>query len=580
MTAERTREPLYSVVRVITLTSVLMLTLVSGFLSASFFLFSAQREQHALTTEATQITNYLNAALGPLLWNYDTSTIKAIVHALVLRGDIPYIKILEDGKVVVTEGIASPELPLRTVEVRHKRQVVGSFAFQLEAQSTQVFREGAFSFGLTFFGILLISFGVLLPWMVRRILAVPLKKLQTAAEAYAGGNYSQELLKANPVREFLPVNNAFLILGQRIQRQLDHSKLLNDELENRVRDRTQELTLTNENLEKTVWDLRQTQDYLVQSEKLASLGKLVASIAHELNTPLGAIDSSCRTLNDMISRELMLLLPQFFTFVPGFDAPLLNLLARSIEPSASIKSPPSWKERREWQASLGDQPNSDKLTTLVTDFDLWPLRDDLTSLLSHPNSEVVLALFQLICSIARSAQIISTATEKASIVVRSLRDYAHKEEQDQLQEVSLEKELETVLTLFRGKMKDRVSIERHYEPGVSIQASRSKLNQVWINLVSNALSAMNGEGQLELAIFQKGDFVTVEVTDSGTGIPEELQGRIFEPFFTTKGPSGGMGLGLDICQQIVASQRGTISFESRPGRTTFRVVLPRQAPAG
>ena len=579
MTAERTRERSYSVVRVITLTWVITLALVSGFLSASFFLFSAQREQQALTTEATQITTYLNAALSPLLWNYDTSTIRAIVHALVLRGDIPYIKVLEDGKAIVVEGMDSPALPLRTVEVRHKRQIVGSFAFQLEAQSTQVFREGAFSFGLTFFGVLLVSFGVLLPWMVRRSLASPLKKLQTAAEAYAAGNYSQDLLKANPVREFLPVNDAFLILGQRVQRQLDQSKLLNDELERRVRDRTHELTLTNENLEKTVWNLRQTQDYLVQSEKLASLGKLVAGIAHELNTPLGAIDSSCRTLADMIGRELPHLLPRFFAFVPGFDAPLLDLLARSIDLSASIKSPPSWKERREWQASLSGQPNADKLAALVADFDLWPLRDELTSLLRHPNPEVVLALFQLICSVARSTQIISTATEKASTVVQSLRDYARKEEQGQLQEVSLEKELETVLTLFRSKMKDRVSIERHFEPGVSVQASRSKLNQVWINLLSNALTAMNGQGHLELALFQKDDFVTVEVTDSGAGIPEELQGRIFEPFFTTKGPSEGMGLGLDICRQIIDSQGGSISFDSRPGRTTFRVILPRQAPA-
>ncbi len=228
---------------------------------------------------------------------------------------------------------------------------------------------------------------------------------------------------------------------------------------------------------------------------------------------------------------------------------------------------------------MSGQPNADKLAALVADFDLWPLRDELTSLLRHPNPEVVLALFQLICSVARSTQIISTATEKASTVVQSLRDYARKEEQGQLQEVSLEKELETVLTLFRSKMKDRVSIERHFEPGVSVQASRSKLNQVWINLLSNALTAMNGQGHLELALFQKDDFVTVEVTDSGAGIPEELQGRIFEPFFTTKGPSEGMGLGLDICRQIIDSQGGSISFDSRPGRTTFRVILPRQAPA-
>ncbi len=574
----RSRKPSYSIVRVITLSWVVTLALVSGILAASFMLISAQREQQALTTESKQISSYLNAALGPLLWNYDSSTIEAIAHALVLRGDIPYLKIIEDGKTLAKEGILVNNLPLHTVEVRHRQQIVGSFAFQLEAQSSLIYREGALTFGLSFFGVLLISFGVILPWILRRSLAVPLKKLQTSAEAYAAGDYSADQLLVNPVREFLPVTNAFLILGQRVQRQLDQSKLLNDELEKRVEDRTQELTRTNENLEKTVWDLRQTQDYLVQSEKLASLGKLVAGIAHELNTPLGAIDSSCRTLNDMVGHELPQLLPQFFGDVPGFDAPLLELLVNAIHLATSIKAPPSWKERRDWQQSLAELPQAEKLSSLVADFDLWPLREDLTKLLQRPNTEVVLGLFQLICSVARSAQIISTATEKASAVVNSLRDYARKEEQDQLQEVSLEKELETVISLFRSKMKGRINIERHFEPGLSVQASRSKLNQVWINLISNALQAMKGEGQLELSLYQKGDWVTVEITDSGTGIPEALQGRIFEPFFTTKGPTEGMGLGLDICRQIVDSQGGSIQFESRPGRTTFRVVLPRHAP--
>ncbi len=337
----RERTP-YSIVRVITFTWILTLACVSGILSIAFYIISSHRETQTLQEQSHQLSNYFAAALGPLLWNYYSSTIMAISQALILRGDIPYFTVVQDNRTLVSECNPLPGIPLYKVEVKYKFQNIGSFAFQLSPANTQVFREGAFSFGLTFFGVLFIAFALILPWVVRRSLASPLKKIQAAAEAYAAGDYSSELLKVTPMKEFLPVTDAFLVLGQRIQTQLDRWKLLNDELEQRVEARTQELTLTNEHLEKTVWDLRQTQEYLVQSEKLASLGKLVAGIAHELNTPLGAIDSSSRTLSDIVNHELPQLLPEFFSAIPGYNTSVHALLIKSLTLASSIKTPPTW----------------------------------------------------------------------------------------------------------------------------------------------------------------------------------------------------------------------------------------------
>jgi signal transduction histidine kinase len=102
----------------------------------------------------------------------------------------------------------------------------------------------------------------------------------------------------------------------------------------------------------------------------------------------------------------------------------------------------------------------------------------------------------------------------------------------------------------------------------------SELNQVWTNLIDNASDAMNGSGTLEVRAFLDGDCAIVEIADSGSGIPAEVQPRIFEPFFTTKGVGEGTGLGLDTVHRIIRKHKGTISFQSRPGRTVFRVSLP------
>ncbi|MCB9594328.1 MAG: HAMP domain-containing histidine kinase, partial [Sandaracinaceae bacterium] len=134
----------------------------------------------------------------------------------------------------------------------------------------------------------------------------------------------------------------------------------------------------------------------------------------------------------------------------------------------------------------------------------------------------------------------------------------------------------TVLTLHRNQLKHNVELERDYaSPGV-IWARHDQLDQVWTNLVHNALQAMDGAGSLRVALRDDGAFLVVEITDSGPGVPEDARERIFDPFYTTKSVGEGSGLGLSICKDIVEGHGGTITLESQPGRTTFAVRLPKQ----
>ena len=131
--------------------------------------------------------------------------------------------------------------------------------------------------------------------------------------------------------------------------------------------------------------------------------------------------------------------------------------------------------------------------------------------------------------------------------------------------------------ILRSKLAN-VRVVREYAQDLPrIQGWGSELNQVWTNLIDNAIHAMGGKGTLTLRTLRDGEGVTVEVEDDGPGIPEEIRERIFEPFFTTKGPGGGMGLGLDTCWNIVVNRHAGShdAVESRPGRTVFRVTLPK-----
>jgi signal transduction histidine kinase len=167
-------------------------------------------------------------------------------------------------------------------------------------------------------------------------------------------------------------------------------------------------------------------------------------------------------------------------------------------------------------------------------------------------------------------------TDRISQIVRAVKSYTYLD-QAPLLEVDVHEGLENTLLIMQHKLKKGVTVKRDYSPDLPpIEAYASELNQVWTNIIDNAIDAMDGKGEIKIRTYQEDHLVVVEISDNGPGVPEDIQTRIFDPFFTTKAPGQGTGLGLHISHDIIVNHHhGQILFASRPGETTFRVLLPR-----
>jgi signal transduction histidine kinase len=175
----------------------------------------------------------------------------------------------------------------------------------------------------------------------------------------------------------------------------------------------------------------------------------------------------------------------------------------------------------------------------------------------------------------------AVGAERISEIVKAVKTYSYLD-QAPIQEVDVHEGLENTLIILRHKLGQRVNVTREYAPDMPrIEAYATELNQVWTNIIDNALDAMEGEGELTIRTYPQDGQVVVEIKDDGPGIPPEIQSRIFDPFFTTKPPGIGTGLGLHIAYSIIAQKhQGQIKVTSQPGATCFQVVLPVQLQGG
>ena len=192
------------------------------------------------------------------------------------------------------------------------------------------------------------------------------------------------------------------------------------------------------------------------------------------------------------------------------------------------------------------------------------------------------ALARIVAALSaeRLTREIEAATGRISELVRAVKEYSYMDQLPQ-QEIDVHQGIENTLTMLKFRLKKGVTVRREYDKTLpQIFAHGSELNQVWTNLIDNAIDAMGGKGELRIRTSLELDRVLVEIIDNGPGIPEEVKAHMFEPFFTTKEVGEGTGLGLDTVYRIVQSHHGEVRFESRPGMTDFQVRLPLRQPKG
>jgi signal transduction histidine kinase len=332
-----------------------------------------------------------------------------------------------------------------------------------------------------------------------RLITTPVQQLAAAAERVTAGDVDVELgvIADDEIgalsRSFNTMTASLREAREKIQAQQRHLEAANEKLESKNRD-----------LVEAMQQLREAQQQLVMREKMASLGNLVAGVAHEINNPVGAVKSAADT-----------------------SARSIELVCRSLEESTDLEQ---LRGNKRFSTAIEILRNNNVLTV--------------------------------------------TASERIAEIVRSLRDFARLDEAE-FQEADIHEGIDSTLTLLHHQLKNRIEVEKRYGDLPRIQCYPNQLNQVFMNLLSNAEQAIDGEGVITIETSRKGNDVVVRIGDTGKGIAADDLDKIFDPGFTTKGVGVGTGLGLSISYNIVSKHRGRIEAESEPGRgTTVTLTLP------
>jgi signal transduction histidine kinase len=325
--------------------------------------------------------------------------------------------------------------------------------------------------------------------------------------------------------------------------------------------------------------IRETTRIEQQRDRLASLGKLSAGLAHELNNPASAAKRAAGQLRTLLkkikdaSHELGKrdLTAEQKSEIEKMEA---SFTQDDVIPPDGL----TISDLEDQIDSLFRSHGQDDLWMLAAALARRNIRPEiLESLFANLGPETARAALVRIAASVEVANLlheIESSTSRISDLVRAIKEYTYMD-QSAIQNVDIVKSLENTLTILNHKLKQGIAVQRDYQKvPLLVNSFGSELNQVWTNIIDNAIDAMQGKGELRIRTYREDGFVVVEIGDNGPGISADVQPHIFEPFFTTKRVGEGTGLGLDTVQRIVKKHRGNIQVTSRPGDTCFQVWLP------
>lgn len=419
------------------------------------------------------------------------------ILALIERGE-------RDKAVTLLDGAAGRLFDSSSADLEELVRISRNNAFAAAERAEWTYTASRRVLEILFAGTILLSVGM--AWALVRLVVVPVGQLERAAAGMTRGENTGQL-EIDRADEIGNLSRSFNLMTAEIHRQQAELQANNRELRQQsasLEEQKAEIERQNRDLEEAVVQLRAAQQQLVLKEKMASLGDLVAGVAHEINNPVGAINSVAST------------------------------------------------------AALSVQRVDEAVAGAA---DLDTLRADRR-------------FGRALTALRQGNQTVALAGERIARIVRSLRNFARLDEAE-LQEADLHEGLESTLTLLDHVLKGRIEVKRDYGELPRIMCYPNQLNQVFMNVLSNAAQAIDGRGTIGLETRLEGGEVCVRVRDSGGGIAPDDLGKIFNPGFTTKGVGVGTGLGLSISFNIIERHGGRFEVESEPGEgTVFSIFLP------
>ncbi|HET9383679.1 MAG TPA: ATP-binding protein [Gemmatimonadales bacterium] len=324
---------------------------------------------------------------------------------------------------------------------------------------------------------------------------------------------------------------------------------------------------------------RQFRSFDLQTEKMTSLGRLSAGLAHELNNPSAAVVRSSKEFalcrKRLASASLLLgaagLSTQQLAVVHALESP-------AIETVTEARSPMVRADREDAIAQWLEEHGIDVELSEALATSALALRqlEDAAKTLTAPQLQVAIEYLAATVTVNRLTAEISVAASRIETLVAAVKNYTHRDRAQVPEPVNLAKHLTDTLTLLGFKARGKsVTMELNLEPNLpDALGLPGELNQVWVNILDNAIDAVPEAGRVVLTAGRDRESIAVSIVDNGKGIPEKDLRHIFEPFFTTKPVGQGSGMGLDIVQAILVRNNGSIEVSSTPGRTEFRVRLP------
>ncbi len=359
------------------------------------------------------------------------------------------------------------------------------------------------------------------------------------------------------------------VLASQVAISIENAMFYNG-MENKVAERTAEL-------QEALTNLQRSQQHLIESEKMAALGQLVAGVGHEVNTPLGAIKSSIGNIESSL-RGALAQLPQLFQMLdPARQQDFIALLARADAKAAVLTT----REERDIRKALETEldgygiANARNLANVFVKLNVHQSIEPFIPLLRHENADFIFDTAYKLSDLRSNAANIALAVEKAAKIIFALKNFARSNHNGEMVKTRLKDSLETVLTIYHNQIKRNTVLVTEYEDLEEIYCFPDELNQVWTNLIHNALQAMDYKGTLTVTLDRAGDCQRVVIKDSGHGIPADIMDKIFSPFFTTKKAGEGSGLGLDIVKKILDKHNARIEVDSTVGEgTAFAIYIP------